>query len=160
MLSGWHLMSGTSRSFGSHIASRVDSICWMGVLFLAHCSKPILLSAENGIWHGEDLGSSEGKSSPYSLQLPCNHSPSLHFQLTLVPNNSLSGHLVLPLTGARCWPAHTVPAVPWLGVHMKQNYEARPISQEHWHMAFQAWGLRRPHHSRVWNEKQELQIAV
>lgn len=60
---------------GCHTAFRIDSICWMDVLFFAHCSRPILLSAENGLLHGKELGSSKGNNcllaiaSPWSLSL-------------------------------------------------------------------------------------------
>lgn len=137
---------------GCHRASRVDSIWRMDVLFFVHCSGPSFL-VQKMVFHMEKNWAPVKEIIAYLLQLLCNHCPLLRFQLIFMPRNNLSGHLVLSHTGSRCWPVHMVPEVPGPGVHMKQKYIQSPISQEHWHIAFQAWRLRRPHYSKIWNEE-------
>lgn len=152
MWSGWHLIWG---NVGDLAATQL-----LGLILSAEWMSSSLLTAPGPTFLEQRMAFYKEKNwapvkeiTAHLLQLLCNHCPSLYFQLTLVPSNSLSGHLVLPHTGSRCWQPTQYQQYQGLGVHMKQNYVQWLISQEHWHIAFQAWGLRRPHYSKIWNEK-------
>lgn len=90
----------------------------MGVFSFALCSKFLLLSADSGLLHGKELGSTEGnnclhsaRASLYSLSLPPLSTHTCAKQCSLWS----------PHTGASSWPAHIPRTVPGPWVHMKQN---------------------------------------